>query len=132
VNKAVVRVAGILVIGGLLVAGAVLYQASRKDALGEALLREFKDSLAAVEMDPPMREYAEGLAHQFHREAYRASFGNDAPTLGGTTDVNKYQRSLLDSMIAQARSDGQMDLADALEEFKKTSSALDLSGGGGG
>jgi hypothetical protein len=134
-SKTAVRVVMILVVGAALALGAVAYQDHRRQELGRTLLSEFKDALAQFRLDPQAREYAGALADQFHADAYAQSFGADAPAMGGTTNVNAYQQSLLSAMIAQASRDGRKDLADALDEFRNAGSTLDLGAedrGGGG
>lgn len=130
-NKAVVRVVVMFIVGAVLALAAVVYQSHRKAQLGRTLLLEFKDGLGRLALDAGERTHAEALAEQFHADAYARSFGPDAPSLGGTTDVNAYQRSLLSSMFAQATRDGREGLAIALGEFKNTGTELDLRDTGG-
>lgn len=123
-----VRVAGILAVGGLLAVGAIAWQNGRKAELGRRLLREFKSDLSQAGLEAGAGEYASGLADAFHAQAYEASFGPDAPALGGTTDVNAYQRALLGLMTTRARSDGAHDIASALEKFTASNATPELSG----
>jgi hypothetical protein len=131
-RKTVINVVIIVLFGAILAVAAIVYQTSRKEALGKALLGEFKEDLTRMPMDGPVRSYVEGLADAFHDEAYERSFGADAPALGGTTDVTLYQRTLLTSMLAQAMQDGRKEAVKALEDYRDTVATLELHEHGGG
>lgn len=117
-NKVVIRVVLLLLVGAGAVAGAYFYKVGQTEAVGARLLDEALADLAAVEVDGPGRAYIEGLARRYHAEAAARAFNSGGELTGGTYDANVYQRVLIDSIIAHARRDGATAVADALEAFK--------------
>jgi hypothetical protein len=126
-NKTAIRTLVILAIGAALAVGAVAYKSRQKSDLGTRLLAEVRADLGAIEVDTRSRAYIDALAARYHDDAYTASFGPDAPQIGGTTDVNAYQRALLTAMIGHAKGDGSQDIALALEKFMAAATKLDLT-----
>src|SRR5690606_19429576 len=117
-NKVVIRVVVLLLVGAGALVGAYFYKVGQTEAAGAKLLDEALAGLAAVEVDGEGRAYIEGLARRYHAEAAAKAFDSGGELTGGTYDVNRYQLVLIDSIIAHARRDGADAVADALEAFK--------------
>jgi hypothetical protein len=124
-RKTLIRVLVVLVAGAAAAGAAVAYKQSKKSQHERAMLAELLTDLGVVEADDAGRAYMEGLARAAHDGAVERSFTSGGLT-GGTYDVNAYQRTAVDWMIAQARTDGSGHIAEALEVFKTRSARLEL------
>lgn len=118
-NKTLIRLVVLLLVGAALIAGVLYFKGHQKDAAADRLLDEVLADLSAVEADDAGHAYIEGLARRFHDESARQAFNSGGDLTGGTFDVNQYQRLLVDRMAAQARSDGSTHIAEKLETYKQ-------------
>lgn len=114
--KILIRVVVLLIAGGAIVAGAVLYKAGQKSDLGDQMRVEAEAAVLEA-VDPAAREYVSGLVAWAHPEAYDAAFTPEGLT-GGTADQRTYQARLLDLIIQRAQQDGQDSIAAALADWR--------------
>jgi hypothetical protein len=125
-NKPLIRLAVLLTVSLVGVFAAVAFKSAQRAQRAQALLDEFILDLKDLQTDEAGLAYAEGLARAAHETAVAKAFRPSGLT-GGTFDVNVYQRTAVDWMIARARADGSTHVAEALEEFRDAGSRLDLS-----
>lgn len=124
-KKLLIRAAILLIVCAGGIAGAVAYKRAEKASKEEALLQELFVDLTTLDLDEPGRAYVNGLAEAAHADAIAAAF-IPGGLMGGTYDVNVYQRTSVDRMIARARADGSTHVAEELEKFRNSGSRLDL------
>lgn len=125
-NRTLIRVAAILVFGAAAAAGVFAYRTVERSRHEAAYLAELLADLSRIDAGGADRAEIERLAREAHAEAIGRAFTPSGLT-GGVYDVNLYQRTAVDLMIARARESGRRDLADKLESFKHEAT-LDLSG----
>jgi hypothetical protein len=118
-NKTLIRLVLLVIVGAAAIAGVLVFKGQQKQSAGTRLLDEALADMGSIEVDDAGRAYLEGLARRFHDEAAKQAFESDGQLTGGTYDVNRYQRVLVDRMAAHARSDGSTHIAEKLEEFKQ-------------
>ena len=118
-NKPLLRIVVMLVVGAAAAGGIYAYKLRQKEAAAARLLDEALGDLAAVEVDAAGHAYIDGLARRYHEEAAAGAFDARRVT-GGRFDVNRYQLLLVDAIAAHARRDSAENIADKLEAFKLT------------
>lgn len=111
------RLIVILIVGVVVVVGAIVFKQGERQELGERIQADFMGQLSEMDGWDIHSMYIEQAVGEFHLLVYEQSFVEHEGLTGGVVSEDLYERMMLGRLIRRAESDDQADLAGAIFLF---------------